>query len=83
MLCIRMCVCVRICVCVRVHMCMCCVPSVTVYLGNYRLWDFDRDENYLLELSSIGQIAQTGHVTFIDYNKIKGKSHSMTIRDYC
>ena len=41
----------------------------------YRLWDFDRDENYLLELSSVGQVPQTAHVTFIDYNKIKGKDN--------
>lgn len=39
----------------------------------YRLWDFDRDENYLLELSSVGQVPQTAHVTYIDYNKTKGK----------
>ena len=65
---------------------VCCAPSVivqvTVFLGNYRLWDFDRDENYLLELSSIGQIPLTAHVTFIDYNKIKGESCSMIIINY-
>lgn len=38
-----------------------------------RLWDFDRDEHYLLELTSVGQVPQTAHVTYIDYNKVKGE----------
>jgi len=71
---------------VYVYVSVCCAPSVIVQvtgcLGNCRLWDFDRDENYLLELSSIGQIPLTAHVTFIDYNKIKGESCSMIIIYY-
>jgi len=39
-----------------------------------RLWDFDRDENYLLDLeATMKQVPETAHVTFIDYNKKKGK----------
>ncbi|XP_065898421.1 intraflagellar transport protein 140 homolog isoform X2 [Dysidea avara] len=37
-----------------------------------RLWDFDRDENYLLELgATMTQVPETAHVTFIDYNMKK------------
>ena len=62
---------VYVCICVTV----CVTVSVTVYVTySPRLWDFDRDENYLLELSSVGQIPETAHVTFIDYNKLKGES---------
>ena len=57
-------VCVHVFVTVRVMVC---------HYVCHRLWDFDRDENYLLELSSIGQVPGTAHVTFIDYNKIRGK----------
>ena len=67
-----MCVVWCVCVCLCVFVILIPVPCVTVRLI-YRLWDFDRDENYLLELSSVGQVPHTAHATFIDYNKIKGK----------
>ena len=54
--------------------CHCKGCIVLLYVSYFcRLWDFDRDENYLLELSNVGQIPETAHVTFIDYNKVKGE----------
>ena len=72
---------VYICVHVSVYVCtcVCLCHSKCHFMCHSRLWDFDRDENYLLELSSVGQIPETAHVTFIDYNKLKGERERVTV----
>lgn len=63
--------CVR--ACMHAYVCTFMCECQASRCATHRLWDFDRDENYLLELSSVGQIPETAHVTFIDFNKLKGK----------
>ena len=49
-----------------------CVVNLLVFVGTCRLWDVDRDENYVLGMKVIDSIDNTENITCIAYCQAKG-----------